>query len=147
VTLVLVVVSTAGLAGYTSYATPDGPHELAQFSQPHGELSALRDGPDDLLVYGGAFVDGDASAPRRPPCVAWFETLPLGWYTERANTTVTCAANASDLPDRLPPVVVAPAPAETGALDARTAGWERHEVNFRQGTEPAVILVDPERTD
>ncbi|WP_255196722.1 flippase activity-associated protein Agl23 [Halorarius litoreus] len=147
VTLVLVAASVAGVAGYTSYVNPDGSHELAQYSQPHGDFSGLRDDPDELLVYGAAFVDGDTTAPRRPPCVAWFETLPLGWYTERANTTVTCAANASELPDQLPPVVVAPAAASDGELGSRTAGWEVSRVNLRQGAEPAIVLVDPDRTD
>lgn len=144
-TLVLVAASGAGSAAYTSYVDPEGPHELAQGSQPHGDLSALREGPDDLLVYGPAFVDGDDTAPRRPACADWFATLPLGWYTERANTTVTCVRNASTLPDPLPPVVVAQADAYGGELAARTADWRTSRVAFRRHSGRAVILVDPER--
>lgn len=146
-TLVVVAAGGVGLAGYTSYVDPDGPHELAQFSQPHGDLEPLREGPDELLVYGSAFVDGAASAPRRPPCVDWFATLPLGWYTERANTTVACASNASGLPDQLPPVVLAPPDAVDGPLAARTDGWTVHRGHLRRGDVPVVVLVDPERAD
>jgi uncharacterized protein (TIGR03663 family) len=146
-TLLLTAASVAGLAGYTSYASPEGPHELAQFAQPTGDLSPLREGPDELLVYGASFVDGDSDVPRRPACVEWFDTLPLGWYTERANTSVTCAAGPEDLPDQLPPVVLARPDALDGPLGERTEGWTVHRGTLRQGDRPVVVLVDPDRAD
>lgn len=141
--LVVVAVSVAGMGGYTSYAAPNGQHELAQYSQPNGEFGPLREGPSELLVYGEPFVDGDAEAVRRPACIDWFATLPLPWYVERADTTVSCATAAGGLPDRLPPVVVAPPDALDGELGRRTAGWDRQRVTFRQNDAPAVILTAP----
>lgn len=73
--------------------------------------------------------------------------LTAGNRTLRSVVAVTCGTDASQLPGALPPVVVAPPNATAGPLGDRTAGWEPHRVTLRQRGQPAVILVDPRRSD
>jgi uncharacterized protein (TIGR03663 family) len=150
-----VVVGGAAVSGaavvsdvYGQPAAPD--NDLVQYAQPSSDLrpalTHLRDGVDDtdrtdLLVYGSAFVDGDAEAPRRPPCVKWFQLLPMPWYTEAAGADVTCATEPSDLPDSadgLPPLILAPAD-QRATLDPLTEGYETATFDLRRGGRTAVL--------
>ncbi|WP_435195363.1 flippase activity-associated protein Agl23 [Natronomonas sp. EA1] len=165
VVLLLVSVQLVGGAVATSYVAPTAPeNELAQYAQPVGdfrptlETMAASDDPA-LLVYGSYFVTGRevGRLDYRPHCMrvgGWFNALPLPWYLERDGVGTTCAANASDLPDELPPVVAVKVENRTldavrvpDALAARTEGYDRRLVLFRQRNTPVLFLVDDSRVD
>jgi uncharacterized protein (TIGR03663 family) len=119
--IVLLLLSGAVLvpAWETTVAQPTSrENQLVQYAQPAGDVkptleemarrSKTNDGTD-VLVIGEKLVDGDSEARRHPPCIKWFDALPLPWYMERENVTVECATNASTLESnsaQRPPVVI-----------------------------------------
>ncbi|WP_255150455.1 flippase activity-associated protein Agl23 [Halorarius halobius] len=121
--LLAVLVGWTAVAGVSGvYLQPTSPdNSLVQYAQPEADTRAAMDavaaadgGDADVLVYGvdsfapanKQFVDMRSSG-REPACVAWFSTLPLGWYTETHDASVACANASTGLPDDSPPVVVA----------------------------------------
>ncbi|WP_459192393.1 flippase activity-associated protein Agl23 [Halosimplex sp. J119] len=119
VCLVTAHVATAALGGV--YLTDHGEdNQFVQYAQPDGLQSTMRrldsaasahDGTD-VVLYGDYFVTAPgATGPRRPACASWQNVLPLPWYFERANATVTCADSTDELEQSVqrarPPLVVA----------------------------------------
>jgi uncharacterized protein (TIGR03663 family) len=110
---------------------PEGESGVVQFAQPAGlmqedlrtieGLGAEDDGVD-VLVYGSSLTDMDQMAPRKPACMAWFDSLPLPWYLRRSNAAVECAENRTGLDAALdgarPPVIIAD-PVDASAVDER----------------------------
>ncbi|MDZ7747136.1 MAG: TIGR03663 family protein [Halobacteriales archaeon] len=120
VVVLLASIGTGAATGvYTDATEPE--NSLVQFAQPSQEMrpamtdaleAAARTDGTDLLAYSGGnsnFVDGAENAPRKPACLGWFSTLPLGWYLSAHDVTTDCASQPEDLPSELPAVVVVPA--------------------------------------
>lgn len=161
--ILLVVVGQAGAAAATGvYTNTTGAdNRLVQFAQPSQEMrpsvdemaavAAASDGTD-ALVYGEPLVDGDATAPRSPACVKWFEVLPYPWYFEADDVEVACAANASELPDRPPPVIVVQREDYAGEVVVPRAiveyvpdSYEERRFQLRTTAKPVSVFVDPDR--
>ncbi len=117
--LVLAASITGGVAAETSYLDPQSPDiggdgVMVQYAQPAGEMQpVLRDiervAPanegTDVLYYGDLLSDEGVWVEEPPP--AWFDRLPLPWYTERANATTGDTTNASVACEANAPVIVA----------------------------------------
>jgi uncharacterized protein (TIGR03663 family) len=150
VTLVALAAVTAGMAVQTSSVdatSRDHPADMVQYAQPQQELrpatEAMRtavtghEGGPDVVYYGHRYNVSNESADEQPPVpeadAAWFNRLPLPWYTEGmdADTASTGRADvlASLLGDR-PPVVVA---SERAADDVRgrVAGYRTFAFDLR----------------
>lgn len=152
--LVVIAVSVGSIAVATSFVAPQSPHnELAQYAQPADDLDpatraidrmgAAPGGPD-VLFYGPFLVDdGGPAVPRQPGCVAWFDALPLPWYTQRSGAQVRCAENDSALTDDLPPIVIANASEVTPMLRNRTDGYNRRTYLLRIDDTRIAVFVDP----
>jgi len=178
--LVVLVGQTAvvGLAGV--YASPTGPDNgMVQFAQPQQEMRPAVDatvaaaatnptGPDAAFYGGDDFVDMDETDVHTPACLSWFDTLSWGWYLEANDVAVTCAQAPGDLPEPLPPVVVASAdctlerPVECrddpgalapddGLAERVPDGYERygflHRTTGGNDFEGMVVYVDEDRSD
>jgi uncharacterized protein (TIGR03663 family) len=163
VVLLLVSGQLAGMAAYTSFVAPQADHnEVVQYAQPAGDLqatvedmdavAAANDGPD-VLVYGEFFVDGNTNDELRPSCTSWFNALPLPWYWERDDVSVTCARGPDDLAavDSHPPIVIAKAntnastPRAPAELRERYPDYEARFYLLRTFDTTTVFLVDEER--
>ena len=161
--ILLLVVGQAGVAAATGvYTNTTGAdNSLVQFAQPAqemrpsveemGAVAAANEGTD-ALVYGSDFVDGDVDAGRSPPCVKWFEVLPYPWYLEAHDVQVTCAANASELPDRPPPVIIVKQQDYGGEIVVPRAlaeyvpdSYEKRTFQLRTTAKPVAVFVDPAR--
>jgi uncharacterized protein (TIGR03663 family) len=116
----------------------DRDNQLVQYAQPAGDvkptlkemarLSESNQGTDVLFV-GEKLVDGDTEARRHPPCIKWFDALPMPWYLEKDDVSVECAMNATSLettPGERPPVVITRG-SETSAVDAALGSGYRSE--------------------
>jgi uncharacterized protein (TIGR03663 family) len=121
--LLLVVGQVAVVGVSASFVEPTSPdNDLVQFAQPQQSMrepvdataaaAAGHRGDPDVLFYGNAeFVK--EGGYRSPTCVRWTRTLPWAWYLRAADASVTCRdAPNEDLPEELPPVVVAAADCE-----------------------------------
>lgn len=161
--LLLLMLSLTGYATATGvYLHPtSGDNTLVQYAQPEQQLrdtihtmDAVSTGPSDtdVLVYGDYFVDGHSNRVRKPSCVQWFNLLPLPWYWDAHGVDVTCAQNASQLPAKYPPIVIAkgefgsagvtaPAPLGQRIPDR----YDRRVVQLRTSAVPMVVYVDEER--
>jgi len=119
--LATLLVSSGGFvvasAGFTTYQQPpNGLNVVAQGGQPGGDLRPIiadietvathTDG-GDVLYYGDLAVRNETWADHPPAPSAWFGRLPMPWYTERTNATVSSAESVEDLPADPPPVVIA----------------------------------------
>jgi uncharacterized protein (TIGR03663 family) len=128
-------------------------NQLVQYAQPAGDvkptlqemasLSRSNQGADVLFV-GEKLVDGDSEARRHPPCVKWFDALPLPWYLEKDNMTVECATNVTSLRERsgeTPPVVIT-RKGQRSAVDAELGSNYRSETYEMRlwGTETTFFL-------
>jgi uncharacterized protein (TIGR03663 family) len=128
VAFVLAIATALAVGGVTSYVHPTTPgNVLVQWAQPGDELrtgveraetvarhhdgvdvhfvGTQRPDSDDVALY----VENESSLRRPPPGgPGWHARLPLPWYFERADATVTSSppGNWSTLSDP-PPVVVA----------------------------------------
>lgn len=120
VLLLVVAGQIAGAGAWTVYMQPQSnDNKLVQYAQPAGNIqpsldrmavaSDRNDNGSDVLLYGSFFVDGASEAEREPACAKWFNSLPLPWYFEMHNSTVSCASDEVDLSDyesNPPPVIV-----------------------------------------
>ena len=107
-------------AAFVEPTSPD--NDLVQFAQPQQSMrepveamaaaTAGHEGEPDVLFYGNAeFVK--EGGYRSPTCVRWTRTLPWAWYLRGADASVRCRdAPNEDLPEELPPVVIAAADCE-----------------------------------
>lgn len=133
VLLLLVTGQTAAVGVSNVYLEPTGPdNDLVQYAQPQQEMrpavdealavAAANEEAPDVLFYGGEeFVTMDETAPRTPACIAWFNTLPWAWYLDANDASVTCAQTGEQIPESMPPVVVAEADCSLArAVDCRT---------------------------
>jgi uncharacterized protein (TIGR03663 family) len=151
----LVVVAgawTGAVVATDVYGDPAGAdNPIVQYAQPSSDLRAVvtatrdRTGgpPPHVLVYGASLVDGDESAERTPACLSWFDTLPLPWYLEAADASVTCAAAPADLPAEYPPVVVAQA-SQADDVRPRLEEYESVTATLRRGARPVVVFYEAE---
>jgi uncharacterized protein (TIGR03663 family) len=142
----LLVVQVGAATVQSSYVdTTSVDNELAQYAQAEGEardairsVNAVADGEGtDVLIYSSStfnarpFVGGDAYWLRRPLCVgsSWTNTLPLPWYSVKADAAVDCQQDPNALADRVasdpPPLVV------TRTAD-ETVPRERLEAEYTQ---------------
>lgn len=153
--VVLVIGQVLGMVVYTSYAAPQADdNRLVQFAQPAGQmqgtladadrLAAHNERGPDILLYGDYFVDGETESDWRPPCSAWFDSLPLPWYWERSGANVTCAETPGELNETLnreaPPLVITRT-SEQASVSERLDGYEVRVYPLRtSGTETAFFL-------
>jgi len=138
---------------YTNDQSDD--NSLVQYAQPGGDLrpdlrrmrtAAAENEGVDVLVYGEGLVDGDAEATRKPPCVKWFDALPLPWYFAAHDATVDCAMNESDLDDALadPPPVVISRQDDAGDVTERLPEYRARTYELRSFGTEVTVLIDPE---
>jgi len=118
-TLVLAAAVGGGVAAETSYLNPQSPDigedgVMVQYAQPAGEMQPVlrsieREAPanagTDVLYYGELLSDDEVWDEDPPP--AWFDRLPLPWYTEKANATVDDTTNATVACETDAPVIIA----------------------------------------
>ncbi len=143
-TVLFLVTQSGFVVLATSYTTPPSRvNLLAQGAQPGDDLDPLaRDiataaDRGGVLYYGGRFRlpnEAVADVPPRdgePWIGLWVRRLPLSWYVERAGAEHQWAGNPSELPEELPPVVVADdAAASELAATGRVADYERREYDL-----------------
>ncbi|MFC7155202.1 flippase activity-associated protein Agl23 [Halomarina halobia] len=157
--VLLVVAAQVGAMGVTAvYLHPQSPeNELVQYAQPADDVhptladveraAATTEGTD-VLVYGERYVEGTppSASAYRPACVEWFDLLPLPWYFERSDVTVTCARTPAELDAMAerPPVVVADA-GERATLRARFPDYEARTGKLRTTDSEVLFLVDTSR--
>jgi uncharacterized protein (TIGR03663 family) len=127
--LVVAGVQTVVVAGATSYrAAPSELNPIAQSGQPGSDLNAVmghavaaaeRDafGPDVLYV-GERAVRNESWNDDPAAAGPWYDRLPLPWYTEAADLTVTSERDPQAVGPDAPPVVIA-APEHRGTLTDR----------------------------
>jgi len=158
--ILLLVVGQAGAAAATGvYSdTTSADNQLVQYAQPSQEMRpsvdemavvAAENEGTDALVYGEAFVDGKTDG-RSPACAKWFEVLPYPWYFEAHDVEVTCATDASGLPDRPPPVVIVKQEVEGGervvprpVAEYVPDSYDRRTFQLRTTAKPVAVFVDP----
>jgi uncharacterized protein (TIGR03663 family) len=122
-----VLLLSAGVTGAvaldTSYRNSQSPTDdipftegniVVQYAQPAGEMQPVlrgieRSAPDnpgtDVLYYGDLLADNETWGEDPPD--AWFDRLPLPWYTERANATTDDTTRSGVACGTDAPVVVA----------------------------------------
>jgi uncharacterized protein (TIGR03663 family) len=136
--LVLAGVQATAVPAATSYrAAPGAFNPIAQGAQPGTDLNAAMgeavaaaggtSGPQ--VVYAGSLAVRDESLNDAPPAApAWFDRLPLPWYTEAAGLDVASVRDprAVETGGGAPPVVVAE-PAHESVLRERLPGHRVHE--------------------
>ncbi|WP_227374726.1 flippase activity-associated protein Agl23 [Haladaptatus halobius] len=145
--LLLLVTAQIGATAYdTTYQNPQSPdNQLVQYAQSSSEMKPLindlqriarSNGGTDVLFYGEELHSPNESAHDVPPAGAgWFARLPLAWYFEAADATVTSTTDSGDLAGEKPPIVVALNDAETCSDEGGTAedidrymdGYRRYE--------------------
>jgi uncharacterized protein (TIGR03663 family) len=108
-------------AAFLEPTSPD--NELVQFAQPQQAMRepvdrtaaavSAHDGDPDVLLYGsGAFVNASDRCPRHPEfgyCNEWTTRLPVPWYLDRVDASVTRNRSRTPVPAELPPVIIAEA--------------------------------------
>ncbi|MFB6354028.1 MAG: flippase activity-associated protein Agl23 [Halobacteriales archaeon] len=153
VMLLLVVAQFAAVGLVSSYLEPTAPENgLVQYAQPEqawrgtladmDRLARTNDGTD-VLVFGDHFVDGATNATRTPACVKWFNALPLPWYFEKTDVSVSCSTSTDELGsggDR-PPVVIARADDREVLADALGPGYEVRTHYLRTTGVETVVFV------
>jgi uncharacterized protein (TIGR03663 family) len=123
--LVVAALVAMPAVGY-AYQQPTSNTPLVQFGQPAEDVRAPIDRAadavadhkgTDLLYYGLHFnSDGEYNGFEPPP--NWAFRLPMPWYVQRAELSVTSATTPNALEDP-PPVIIAPS--EDSAVDGDTA--------------------------
>ena len=116
----LLVLSGAFVVGSSVVVTyqqpPHGLNIVAQGGQPGGDVRPVLDdlravaGDNDtpnVLYYGDLAVDNESHNDYPPAASNWYDRLPLPWYTETANATVTSATDLDAFPADPPPIVIA----------------------------------------
>jgi uncharacterized protein (TIGR03663 family) len=150
-------------ADYFNSTDPDD--EILQYAQPHNELQATVDDAVavsdhnegvDVLFYGTTspatgdtllYVENESSLDSPPPGgPAWHNRLPLPWYFERADATVT-----SSPPDADPAAVAADAPPvviahdwDRAELEPHLDGYVAREHSFRLWNLRVVFFIEAE---
>jgi len=148
--LALAGLQVAAVAAETSYRA--GPHEfnlLAQGAQPGSDLNAAMadavaategtSGPDVLYV-GRLAVANERENDAPPAAAAWYDRLPLPWYTEAAGSNVTSARDPRSVGTDPPPVVVA-APKHEAVLRERLPDYRVHEESMLLRAENRTLSV------
>jgi predicted membrane-bound mannosyltransferase len=148
--LVLAGLQVAVVTAETSYRA--GPHDfnlLAQGAQPGSDLNAAMadavaatagtEGPDVLYV-GRMAVDDERENDAPPAASAWYDRLPLPWYTEAARLDVTSARDPRAVGPDAPPVVVA-APRHDALLRDRLPDYRVHEESMLLRAENRTLSV------
>ncbi|EMA45888.1 flippase activity-associated protein Agl23 [Halococcus saccharolyticus] len=160
IALLLVVAQIGVVAADDVYldSQSDG-NELVQYAQPADDfhpaiddmaaVSATNEGTD-VLVYGEFFV-AEQSGAREPGCTKWFNLLPIPWYTESTDATVSCARNVSAFERRTagnPPPVVIGLTTDRAFLADRLDGYDARSYVMRTqdtGKTNTTFFVDTSR--
>ncbi|WP_246984352.1 flippase activity-associated protein Agl23 [Halorientalis marina] len=148
--LLLAGLQVAVVTAETSYRA--GPHEfnlLAQGAQPGSDLNAAMaeavaatggtSGPD--VLYVGRLAVADERENDAPPAAAaWYDRLPLPWYTEAARLDVASAPDPRTVGPDAPPVVVA-GPNHERVLRDRLPDHRVHEESLLLRAENRTLSV------
>ncbi|MFB6184756.1 MAG: flippase activity-associated protein Agl23 [Haloarculaceae archaeon] len=139
-------VGVVAVATSYTYPMPDA-NIVAQSAQPGSDLrpvldrietiSRTHDDGPDVLYYGDLAVAEESVDDDPPAAASWYERLPLPWYTERANATVTSARTPETFPANPPPVVIV-RPRQEAAIADELDGYRRYE--------RAIFLLPDDRT-
>lgn len=166
---VLVVLAAAGgVAGanatYFNSASADD-KQILQWAQPEndikstmlttGAIAASNTGTDVLFIgttppsasNTDFYVQNQSSVATAPPGgPAWHSRLPLPWYLERSNATITSTDPDTDLQTALsdPPPVVISKGHDEDAVSAILEGYTASEYKFRLWGETVVIFIHDE---
>ena len=145
-------------------ASQEEDKQVLQWAQPENDvketleevrLIARNNEGTDVLYVGtkvpnsdqtNFWVGNESDLDRMPPAAYWHSRLPLPWYMERYNATVTSSvpsARYDELPRDPPPVVIA-YDWDREELAERLDGYEAHEYKFKLWAENVVIFVDQE---
>jgi uncharacterized protein (TIGR03663 family) len=138
---------------------------VIQWAQPENDIQATlatvdrvtrhNDGTDVLYVGttpprsddSQLYVANESALDRAPPAGGWHSRLPLPWYTEGANATVTStppSARYDGLPSDPPPVVIAHSWDRENVSARLPATYEAHQHKFKLWGEEIVLFVDGE---
>ncbi|MFB6201014.1 MAG: flippase activity-associated protein Agl23 [Halorhabdus sp.] len=141
-----VVVSTA--VG-TYQQPPHGLNIVAQGGQPGGDLRPIvkdirvvagATNDPDVLYYGDLAVANESRNDRPPAASNWYDRLPIPWYTESANATVSSALDIDSMPEDPPPIVIANSTARA-ELEAELPGYDVREEAIVLRPAPVTIGV------
>lgn len=131
------VIIVGGALNYV-HPTP-APNVVAQDSQPATDLGptlaaierASDGGADpDLAYYGRLAVEDERMNAHPPAAPHWYDRLPLPWYIEARDVTVTSAHSPDDLRPEAPPVVVVHA-SDRAAVEPHLRGYENYTHAWR----------------
>jgi len=148
-------------AAYANSASDEEAGQVIQWAQPENDLkdtlelvrgvARVTDGTDVLFVGTTApnnpndvrfYVENEETLRQpRPGGPSWHSRLPLPWYLERYDATVTSIAPDADLPSDPPPVVIA-ADWDEDRVARQLSGYERHRHDFRLWNDEIVVFVD-----
>ncbi|MGN8214179.1 MULTISPECIES: flippase activity-associated protein Agl23 [Halococcus] len=160
IALLLVVAQIGIVATNDVYldSQSDG-NELVQYAQPADDfhpaiddmaaVSATNEGTD-VLVYG-EFLVAERSGAREPGCTKWFNLLPIPWYTESTDATVSCARNVSAFERQTagnPPPIVIGLTTDRAFLADRLDGYDARSYVLRTrdtGKTNTTFFVDTSR--
>jgi uncharacterized protein (TIGR03663 family) len=162
---VLVVGSMATVAYDTNYRGSDAERNeaFAHWTQPSNDfrwtleqierISADHDDGPDVMFYGSTrpsnpderlFYVANESRNRQPPAPAgWFDRLPLPWYLERYNATVTSSppdAKPSDALENPPPIVIAYS-WDASEVKPHLGGYVAYRHRFKLWGEEVVVYI------
>jgi len=136
---------------------------VIQWAQPENDVQetlatvdrvARHNGGTDVLYVGTTpprgdgselYVANESALDRAPPARGWHSRLPLPWYTERVNATVTStppSARYDGLPTDPPPVVIAHSWDRENVSTRLPASYEAHQHKFKLWNEEVVVFVD-----
>jgi len=169
--LVVAAVGTGAVAAQTTYANAQGPNNpLVQYAQPSGQMQgtladveerAAENEGVDVLFYGEEFYNAEEAGGGTPALSiddyddpdddhdsggyeGWFDRLPLPWYLDTYDATVSSTTDPSTVADTDAPVVVTlegeEEPVREG-LEAR--GYDRVVHQGYQHGRPVVFYVAP----
>jgi uncharacterized protein (TIGR03663 family) len=163
------VILVGGAINYV-HPTP-APNVVAQDSQPSTDLGptlaaierASDGGADpDLAYYGRLAVEDERMNDQPPAAPPWYDRLPLPWYIEARDVTVTSIHAPDGLEPAAPPVVVvhagdrATVEPHLRGYDTYTHAWRLHGENttykalglsYAVDGHSIVVFVDPEAAD
>ncbi len=165
VIVVLVVGWTAGVAYDVNYRASDAERNeaFAHWTQPGNDFrwtlnqiervaAEHEDGPD-VLFYGSRnphnrdeqlFYVANESQNLQPPAASgWYDRLPLPWYLERYDATITSTppdARPSDALDDPPPVVIAYS-WDASEVKPHLGGYVAYRHRFKLWGEDVVVFI------
>ncbi|ERG96657.1 flippase activity-associated protein Agl23 [Haloquadratum walsbyi] len=166
--ILIILAAAGGVAGanatYFNSASADD-KQVLQWAQPENDLKssmlttgaiAASNAGTDVLFVGTTppsasntdfYVDNESSVATAPPGgPAWHSRLPLPWYLERTNATITSTDPDTELETALsdPPPVVISKGHDRDAVSATLQGYTASEHNFRLWGETVVIFIHDE---